>query len=60
MDISNKRKRGRPKGNPTVKRSIALQKDLNEYLVKKHNETMIPYNALINMAIAMMRDSERK
>ena len=54
MKKESARKRGRPKGAPTIKRSIALQEDLNEYLVKKHEETKIPYNALINMAVEQM------
>ena len=41
-----KRKRGRPKGSPTVTRSIAFKESINEYLVAKHEETMIPYNAI--------------
>lgn len=53
-----KNKRGRPKGAPTVKRSIALQEQLNAYLVRKHNETMISYNSLINLAISKMKENE--
>lgn len=55
----NEKKRGRPKGGPVIKRSIALQEELNEYLVRKHNETLIPYNTLINIAIAQMRENEK-
>lgn len=60
MKEQNTRKRGRPKGAPTIKRSIALQEDLNDYLVKKHEDTKIPYNALINMAIEQMMKREGK
>lgn len=59
MNNSNVKKRGRPKGEPTIKRSIALQEKLNDYLVMKHKETLIPYNSLINMAVAQMMESEK-
>ena len=48
------KKRGRPKGAPTVKRSIALREELNDYLVEVNQRTSIPYNALINMAVEQM------
>ena len=60
MNKEIRKSRGRPKGAPTVKRSIALREDLNDYLVEKHNKTMIPYNALINMAVAQMKENERE
>ena len=55
-----KRKRGRPKGSPTVTRSIAFKESINEYLVAKHEETMIPYNAIVNKAVEQMMIQERK
>ena len=58
--MEQKRKRGRPKGDPTVTRSIAFKKPINEYLIKKHEETMIPYNSLVNKAVEQMMIDERK
>lgn len=52
--MTKKKQRGRPKGGPTIKRSIALRKELNDYLVNLHEKTMIPYNSLINMAVEQM------
>lgn len=58
--MEKKRKRGRPKGEPTVMRSIAFKRPINDYLIEKHEETMIPYNSLVNKAVEQMMINERK
>lgn len=59
-ELIRKKNRGRPKGPNTIKRSIALKEELNDFLVRKHNETDIPYNALVNTAIKEMRDRDKE
>ena len=56
---TTKKQRGRPKGEPTITRSIAFKEPINEYLKKKHEETMLSYNALVNMAVEQMMKNER-
>ena len=57
---TTKKQRGRPKGEPTVIRSIAFKEPINDYLIKKHDETMLSFNSLVNLAVAEMMKKERK
>jgi hypothetical protein len=58
---TTKKQRGRPKGEPTVTRSIAFKEPINEYLKQKHAETMLSYNTLVNMAVEeMMKKDNNK
>lgn len=57
---TTKKQRGRPKGEPTVTRSIAFKEPINEYLKQKHEETMLSYNTLVNLAVEEMMKNERK
>jgi len=42
---------GRPKGGPMIARSIRIKPDIYDRLVDKHEETRIPFNDLMNMAL---------
>ena len=57
---TEKKQRGRPKGEPTVTRSIAFKEPINEYLKQKHEETMLSFNALVNIAVEEMMKNDNK
>ena len=44
-------RKGRPKGEDCVTRSLRIREDLNELLIIAHNETKLSYNELVNRAL---------
>lgn len=43
---------GRPKGEECVTRSLRIKSDINDLLVKMHEETRMSYNAIVNKALS--------
>lgn len=45
------RSQGRPKGDPAVTRSLRIRTDVNDLLVKEHQQSGLSYNEIVNRAI---------
>lgn len=46
-----KRGQGRPKGEPSVTRSLRIREDINSRLIARHDRTKMSFNDLVNEAL---------